>query len=78
MTAYRQTALRCAALLERDGPTRVARLSAATGSATGPLLRQNVYGWFERVERGVYALTQRGRDALGLYADVVRELDAAG
>ena len=77
VTAYRQTALRCAAVLERHGPTRVALLSTATGTPAGPLLRQNVYGWFERVDRGVYALSQRGRDALGLYADVVRELDAA-
>jgi hypothetical protein len=30
----------------------------------GPLLRANVYGWFDRVERGVYELSPRGRQAL--------------
>ena len=30
----------------------------------GPILQSNVYGWFERVDRGVYALTPRGQ-ALG-------------
>ncbi len=28
------------------------------------ILLHNVYGWFERVERGVYALTDEGRTAL--------------
>src|SRR5476649_2841575 len=27
-------------------------------------MRWNVYGWFERTDRGVYALTQAGREAL--------------
>ena len=28
------------------------------------ILLHNVYGWFARVERGVYALTEAGRAAL--------------
>jgi hypothetical protein len=30
----------------------------------GKILLGNVYGWFERVEKGVYALTEVGRQAL--------------
>ena len=30
----------------------------------GRILQSDVYGWFERVERGVYALSPRGRQAL--------------
>jgi hypothetical protein len=30
----------------------------------GPILRDNVYGWFERIEKGVYALTSAGQAAL--------------
>jgi hypothetical protein len=30
----------------------------------GRIVRDNVYGWFKRVERGVYALTPRGTDSL--------------
>ena len=28
------------------------------------ILRDNVYGWFERTAHGVYALTPAGREAL--------------
>jgi len=28
------------------------------------LMRNNVYGWFEKVETGVYALTEAGRKGL--------------
>lgn len=62
MTAYRQQALDCAAILS-VGPSRVRDLSTAIPDA-GKILLSNVYGWFERIERGVYGLTDAGRDAL--------------
>jgi len=62
MTAYRQQALGCAAALS-DGPRRPRDLKAAMPDAPQILLG-NVYGWFVRVERGVYALTDQGRAAL--------------
>jgi hypothetical protein len=62
MTAYRQQALACAAAL-RDGPLRPRDLKAATPIAPKILLH-NVYGWFDRIDRGVYALTKAGADAL--------------
>ena len=62
MTAYRQQALACAASLS-NGPRRIAEIKGAIPDASKILLR-NVYGWFVRVERGVYALTQEGRTAL--------------
>ncbi|MDE1936278.1 DUF2161 domain-containing phosphodiesterase [Bradyrhizobium sp.] len=62
MTAYRQQALACANALSR-GPCKVRDLRPALPDAAKILL-QNVYGWFERVERGVYALTEAGRAAL--------------
>jgi hypothetical protein len=78
VTAYRQNALRCAALLHRQGPTKAALISSGTGVGTaGALLRNDVYGWFLRVERGIYDLSPKGREALVLYADVLRELDGA-
>jgi len=76
VTAYRQNALRCAALLHRQGATKAALIAGETGvTSAAPLLRRDVYGWFQRVERGVYDLSAKGREALVLYADVVRELD---
>jgi hypothetical protein len=64
MTAYRQEALRCAALLS-DGPQSLRALRAAGDVPNaGRIVRDNVYGWFERIDRGVYAVTPRGRAAL--------------
>jgi hypothetical protein len=62
MTAYRQQALICAALVA-NGPSRPRDLKVTVPDAPKILL-DNVYGWFVRVERGVYALTDQGRAAL--------------
>jgi hypothetical protein len=62
MTAYRQQALACAAALSQ-GPRRVRDLRPEIPDAPKILLH-NVYGWFDRAERGVYGLTQAGHAAL--------------
>ena len=62
MTAYRQRALACAAALA-EGARRPRDLRPAIPDALS-ILRRNVYGWFVRVEHGVYALTGKGRAAL--------------
>ena len=62
MTAYRQQALACAASLA-DGPKRPRDLRPIAPDA-GKILLSNVYGWFARADRGVYALTEAGRTAL--------------
>jgi hypothetical protein len=61
MTAYRQEALRCAARLEAGPATVRAVRAEADSPRAGSILRSNVYGWFERVGRGVYGLSPRGR-----------------
>ena len=64
MTAYRQEALRCAARLEAGpAPIRDIRRAGDVPHAAR-ILQTNVYGWFERVGRGVYALSPRGLLAL--------------
>ncbi|KXF76524.1 hypothetical protein ATN84_10665 [Paramesorhizobium deserti] len=62
MTAYRQQALACAQAL-RHGPLRPRDLRPATPNAAKILLN-NVYGWFERVDRGIYTLTPAGVEAI--------------
>jgi hypothetical protein len=62
MTAYRQQALACAASLSA-GPRRTSEIRTVVPDASKILLR-NVYGWFFRVERGVYGLTPEGTTAL--------------
>ena len=61
-TAYRQDALACAERL-RDGPLPTRALASVTPRATA-ILSRNVYGWFERVSRGVYRLTGAGEAAV--------------
>jgi hypothetical protein len=67
MTAYRQEALRCAAaLLAGNGPMKLAAVRAAADAPrAASILRDDFYGWFERVERGVYVLTPAGKRGLG-------------
>lgn len=62
MTAYRQQALGCAAALVA-GPLRVRDVRAGVPEA-GKILLSNVYGWFERLDKGIYGLTDAGREAL--------------
>jgi hypothetical protein len=65
MTAYRQEALRCAGMLAKNGPMKVALLKlAAEAPKAAAILSQDHYGWFERVERGIYGLTPKGRAGL--------------
>jgi hypothetical protein len=62
MTAYRQQAIACATSLEA-GPMRPRDLKAVAPNA-GPILRRNVYGCFERVQPGLYQLSEAGATAL--------------
>ncbi|HYZ41354.1 MAG TPA: DUF2161 family putative PD-(D/E)XK-type phosphodiesterase [Stellaceae bacterium] len=65
VTAYRQDALRCAQVLARLGPMPLAALRTATGvPRAARILQQNVYGWFDRIERGTYRLTAEGGRAV--------------
>jgi hypothetical protein len=77
MTAYRQQALACAAALSR-GPGRPRDLKGSFPDAPKILLR-NVYGWFVRQERGLYALSEQGRAALSRWspADLPRPRQTA-
>lgn len=62
MTAYRQGALHCAVAMA-EGPKRPRDLTWITPKAQA-LLHRNVYGWFARVDRGLYRLSDLGREAI--------------
>lgn len=65
MTAYRQGCLRLAAHLAQHGVVKAAVAGkAAEVDKAAAILRANHYGWFTRVERGYYGLTQTGHDAV--------------
>ena len=64
VTAYRQDATRCACHLAGQGASRGAEVADATGVGRATaIMAANHYGWFVRVTRGVYDLTDEGRAA---------------
>lgn len=61
MTLYRKKAVSAALFLRENGPSRASAVSKALGMPDAlAILYRNVYGWFERRERGVYGLSPRG------------------
>ena len=72
VTAYRQDALRCARVLAHGGPMPVGSLRTAAGvPRAARILQRNVYGWFDRIERGTYRLTPEGDQALSRFAEAI-------
>jgi len=69
VTAYRQEALRCAILIERGGQASLKALRE-TGLVPNAsrILQRDVYGWFRRLQRATYALTDRARQDIGRFA----------
>jgi hypothetical protein len=45
-----------------------------TGPKTTPILYNDVYGWFERVGRGLYALRPIGNEGLTEYPELVTQI----
>jgi len=75
VTAYRQDALRCAKYLESAGSAKLSDIRSETQveRASG-ILQRDVYGWFARQERGIYALSPKGNSAVEQYRDVMDKL----
>lgn len=70
VTAYRQDALRCAMYLAEAGAEKGAIVAKATGVPNATtLMRDNHYGWFRRVDTGVYDLAPEGRQGLADWGD---------
>ncbi|MGJ8616624.1 MAG: DUF2161 domain-containing phosphodiesterase [Sulfitobacter sp.] len=65
VTAYRQDALKLAVYLFEAGACKGADVAKETGvSVATRVMRDNHYGWFEKVEKGVYGLTPAGAEAV--------------
>ncbi|MCE5286028.1 MAG: DUF2161 family putative PD-(D/E)XK-type phosphodiesterase [Pelosinus sp.] len=71
MTAYREKSIHIACCLERLGPLSPKELrKLGTADKSADILRNNYYGWFERVARGVYEITAKGKAALTQYREL--------
>ena len=65
LTAYRQDALRCARELADQGVLKLSAIREVSGvTRAGSILRDNHYGWFDRVKTGHYELSPKGRREL--------------
>ena len=75
MTSYRQGALRCAKVLHDEGACKGSYVAKMAGfeKATN-LMAANHYGWFEKIDRGVYGLTPQGAKALEEHAEAVKSM----
>ena len=77
-TAYRENAIHIACCLLAGGKRSPAGLRAlGTGQKTLQVLRLNPYGWFERVDSGVYGITEHGKGDLASWPELRRKYLAA-
>jgi hypothetical protein len=78
VTAYRQDALRLALAIRGGAEGRPAALKRALGvEKAASILSKDYYGWFVRLERGVYGVSAAGETALEVYGDTLDMLRAA-
>ncbi|MGG1572061.1 DUF2161 domain-containing phosphodiesterase [Fictibacillus sp. NRS-1165] len=72
MTAYKENCIQIAFLLEQFGPLSPRALrKLGTGEKTLPILNKNYYGWYEKIARGLYAVSETGKKEITLFPDQV-------
>lgn len=65
ITSHRQRSEICAKFLAEHGPSRGADVASKTDITEATrLMAANLYGWFDRVERGTYTLSKAGQAAI--------------
>ena len=64
ITAFREKSIRLACILEREGQISTAALRERGMEDCVGVLSKNFDKWFQRVEKGVYTLSEKGREAL--------------
>ena len=77
MTAYRENAILIACCLSKLGASSPKNLrDLGTGDKTTSILSANHYGWFQRVEKGVYALTDLGNADSRSFKQIYKQAEA--
>lgn len=73
MTAYKENCIQIACCLEKLGPLSPKALTQLeTGAKTSSILTKNYYGWFERIKRGTYVLSEKGRQEISEHPELVK------
>ena len=78
MTAYRQDALCCLNCLQGAGPMKAAIVAEQSGvERARRIMSDNHYGWFERIQTGIYGLSPNGYRAAIEYAGEIARMPRA-
>ena len=75
ISAYKQQALVCAWLLNKNGnmsPSSI--MKSGGGTKTQQILSANIYGWFDKISRGLYKINPAGTEALNVYKDILKKI----
>jgi hypothetical protein len=81
MTAYKEKCIQIACYLKIHGQMSPKALVAlGTGEKTPSILQKNYYKWFERIDRGIYVISEQGKAELEDYPELaayyLRKLDS--
>ena len=72
MTAYKENCIHIACCLIHHGPLSPKALrEIGTGEKTSRILNKNYEGWFDRVERGIYIISDKGNSELREHPEMV-------
>lgn len=75
MTAYRQDALKCLLHLSKQGATKASIVAKTMDvERARNIMAHDHYGWFERVDKGIYTFTPKGKAAMKDYASEIKKL----
>ena len=73
ITAYRENCIQIASYLEQTGELSPKVLGQmGTGDKTSSILTKNYYGWFDRVRRGVYVISEKGKQEVKEYPELLQ------
>lgn len=73
MTAYKESCIHIAYLLDQLGPQSPKSLrQMGTGEKTLSILNKNYYGWYSKVERGIYTVSEKGKEELKGFPEQVK------
>lgn len=71
MTAYKESSVFIAVLFLEYGAMSAKELKKyGTGEKTYSIIYKNYYGWFEKVEKGIYGLNNLGIEAVKMYSEL--------
>jgi len=72
MTAYKENCIQIAVYLEQLGPQSPKALrTLGTGEKTLSILNKNYYKWFDKVKRGIYVISEKGKEELNEFPELV-------